>query len=246
MTLKLIPAGEFMMGSPADDKGAFDNEKPQHRVTISRPFYLGVTEVTQGQYRAVTGQSPSSFKGSDDLPVECVSWYDALAFCNSLSAKEGRTPFYRIEGQNVEIPAQNGEGYRLPTEGEWEYACRAGIPGRFGFGDDDRMLDLYAWHAGNSDGKTHPVGQKRPNSLGLYDMHGNVWERCWDGFSPNYFRESPTVDPSGPSEASDRVSRGGSWVDWPHYCRSALRWKFSLEDRGYNRGFRLARGKAAS
>ncbi len=123
--LKRIPAGEFLMGSPDSDKDAVDFEKPQHRVRITRPFYLAVAEVTQGQYRAVTGQSPSHFKGSDDLPVESVSWNDAVAFCNKLSEAEGLKPYYRLGAGE----SSGGDGYRLPTEAEWEYACRAREPG---------------------------------------------------------------------------------------------------------------------
>jgi formylglycine-generating enzyme required for sulfatase activity len=221
MKFALIPAGEFAMGSPAADKDAYDDEKPQHQVRITQPFYLGVTEVTQGQYRAVTGQNPSQFQGADNLPVETVSWNDAVAFCNALSTKEGRT-------------------YRLPTEAEWEYACRAGNPGRFAFGDDDRMLDRYAWYVGNSDTRTHPVGQKQPNSFGLYDMHGNVWEWCADGYSADYYKESPGVDPPGPSGASVRVGRGGSWFSDPRVCRSAGRYGNAPGVRLFYLGFRLA------
>ena len=152
MKLVLIPAGEFLMGSPDSDKDAQTDEKPQHRVRITRPFYLGATEVTQGQYRAVTGQSPSNFKGSDDLPVEMVTWNDAIAFCDKLSELE--------KGQ------LGGARYRLPTEAEWEYACRGGSTTRYSFGDDAASLGEFAWHDGNSGSKTHPVGQKRPNACG--------------------------------------------------------------------------------
>jgi serine/threonine-protein kinase len=161
MTLKLIPAGTFMMGSSNEmDAQADDNEMPRHEVRISWAFYLGVTEVTQGQYRAVTGESPSHFKGSDDLPVEQVSWLDAVRFCNALSVKEGLTPFYRIEGDEVSVPDWKGAGYRLPTEAEWEYAVRAGPGGAgvYSFGDDASQLGRYAWYDANSENKTHPVG----------------------------------------------------------------------------------------
>ena len=197
------------MGSPDSDKVAQDDEKPQHRVRITRPFYLGATEVTQGQYRAVTGQSPSYFKGSDDLPVEQVSWNDAIAFCDKLS--------------ELEKGSLGGARYRLPTEAEWEYACRGGSTTRYSFGDDAARLGEFAWYNGNSDGKTHPVGQKRPNAWGLYDMHGNVWEWCQDGYEKDYYGHSPDADPLGPSQASARVIRGGGWRFFPQHARSASR-----------------------
>jgi formylglycine-generating enzyme required for sulfatase activity len=227
MKLVLIPAGEFLMGSPDTDKEALDREKPQHRVRITRPFYLGATEVMQGQYRVVTGADPSHFKGSDDLPVEQVSWEDAQAFCDKLNA--------------LEKEGLGGTSYRLPTEAEWEYACRAGTATRFGFGDADASLGEYAWFEGNSGDKTHPVGQKRPNAWGLYDMHGNVWEWCWDGYEENYYANSPGADPLGPSGAAVRVRRGGGWGGSPRDCRAALRRWSSPGLRSLDLGFRVAR-----
>ena len=242
MKLVLIPAGEFLMGSSKDpDNYARDPEVPQHRVRITRPFYLGVTEVTQGQYRAVTGQSPSNFKGSDDLPVEQVSWDDAVNFCNALSRVEGFPPFYRVDGQNVAVPDWKGAGYRLPTEAEWEYACRAKNPARYSFGDDPAGLGEHAWFDGNSGNQTHPVGQKRPNAFGLFDMHGNVYEWCWDAFDTKYYAESPVDDPRGPSGASGRVIRGGGWHRDPLYARSAYRGWDPPGNRRHVLGFRLAR-----
>jgi formylglycine-generating enzyme required for sulfatase activity len=177
--------------------------------------------VTQGQYQAVTGENPSGFKGSDDLPVEQVSWDDAVAFCKALSTKEGRT-------------------YRLPSEAEWEYACRAGSDSRYCFGYDTTQLGLYAWYDSNSDSKTHPVGQKRPNAFGLFDMHGNVWEWCADWYSAYYYEASPAVDPVGPSGAWARVRRGGCWGSDPRFCRSANRYRAAPEDRLGVLGFRQA------
>ncbi len=221
MTLTLILSGEFLMGSDESDPDAFDNEfldkaagkKQKHRVRISRPFYLGVTEVTQGQYQAVMGENPSTFKGSDDLPVEKVSWLDAVKFCNKLSEREGRKPYYRIAGDTVTIAG--GNGYRLPTEAEWEYACRAGRSTRYPSGDDENGLGEYAWYEKNSDSKTHPVGQKKRNEWGLYDMLGNVWEWCWDGYTADYYKQSPVDDPPGAAQAALRVIRGGSWFYAP-------------------------------
>ena len=236
--LKRIPAGEFLMGSSkADDPDAEYDEQPRHRVRITRPFYLGVTEVTQGQYRAVTGQAPSNFNGSDDLPVETVSWNDAIQFCNTLSEREGLKPYYQFGGG----AQSGGEGYRLPTEAEWEYACRAGNPARYSFGDNTASLDEYAWYDGNSSTKTHPVGQKRPNAFGLYDMHGNVYEWCWDEYDAKYYAQSPVDDPRGPSGASVRVIRGGGWSSSPRFARSAYRSGDTPVYRYYDLGFRLAR-----
>jgi formylglycine-generating enzyme required for sulfatase activity len=237
MKLVLVPSGVFLMGSPDSDEDAQAIEKPQHRVQITRPFYLGASAVTQGQYRVVTGESPSRFKGSDDLPVEQVSWNDAVGFCNKLSEREGVTPYY----QSGMASPPGAEGYRLPTEAEWEYACRGGSATRFSFGDDESSLGEYAWFRGNSGNRTHPVGQKRPNAFGLYDMHGNVWEWCWDGCEENYYGKSPGADPLGPSQAAYGVFRGGGWNYYPRDCRSAYRNWGTPEFRYYYVGFRVAR-----
>jgi formylglycine-generating enzyme required for sulfatase activity len=174
--------------------------------------------------------------------VESVSWLDAINFCNALSRKEGLTPFYRVQGETAVVPDWNGPGYRLPTEAEWEYACRAGSTTRYSFGDDAADLGAFAWYDGNSDGKTHPVGQKRPNAWGLYDMHGNVWEWCWDAYEADYYsKKPPAADPLGPSQAASRVSRGGGWNFSPQNCRSAHRSGGEPGFRGNFLGFRVAR-----
>jgi formylglycine-generating enzyme required for sulfatase activity len=251
---KRIPAGAFPMGSP-EGEGDVD-EPPQHRVRITRPFYLGVYEITQAQYQAVMGVNPSRFSsnggGKDEVagqstdrhPVEMVSWLDAVTFCDKLSELEGRKPFYEIEGQNVRVPNWEGPGYRLPTEAEWEYACRAGTEARYSFGDDEASLGEYSWFDGNSGGRTHPVGGKRRNEFGLFDMHGNVWEWCWDGHDKGYYRESPADDPRGPDGASFRVLRGGSYGQPPWGVRSARRGRYTPEHQGGNLGFRAARGQS--
>jgi len=203
MKLALIPAGEFAMGSPESDDHATESEKPQHKVRITKPFYLGVHEVTQAEYEKVTGENPSRFIGASN-PVEHVSWHDATEFCKRLSAEEGKT-------------------YRLPTEAEWEYACRAGTTKQYSFGDAWTSLGEYAWYANNSDTKTHLVGEKKPNAWGLYDMHGNVYEWCQDRFGEDYYAGSPTDDPPGPERGAYRVVRGGCWGGVAWFCRAAGR-----------------------
>ncbi len=148
--------------------------------------------------------------------MENVSWDDAIAFCNKLSELEGLKPYYQLGV----VSQPGGEGYRLPTEAEWEYACRAGSTTRYSFGDDAARLGGTLVD-GNSGGKPHSVGQKRPNAWGLYDMHGNVLEWCWDGYAPGYFQQTPGADPVGPSQAADRVLRGGSWISIPQRAQSA-------------------------
>jgi formylglycine-generating enzyme required for sulfatase activity/serine/threonine protein kinase len=229
MKLVLIPAGEFLMGSPDSDEEAYSQEKPQHNVRITRPFYLGVHEVTQGQYRVITGEVPSGFEGPNDLPMVNVSWTDAISFCNKLSEREGWKPFYQL-GAEVK---SGTEGYRLPTEAEWEYACRAGSTAKYSSGDD--------WDHGNAGRRIRPVGQTQPNAWGLYDMHGNVREWCWDWYDPRYYAQSQAANPLGPPHASDRVNRGGSWDVHPRYCRSAYRDGLPPAYRSIYVGLRVAR-----
>jgi formylglycine-generating enzyme required for sulfatase activity len=251
--LTLIPAGGFIMGSPGEDGEAFDDETPAHEVRITRPFYLGVHEVTQAQYAAAMGNNPSWFSAnggghaaiaghsSDRHPVESVLWLDAVKFCNHLSETEGLTAFYEVEDQTVHVPNWRAPGYRLPTEAEWEYACRANSETRYSFGDDAAGLGKHGWYDGNSDGRTHPVGLKSPNKFGLYDIHGNVWEWCWDCYGVRYYAESAADDPRGPSQGAARVFRGGAWDYRPQGARSAFRIRYSSEDRPFSVGFRVAR-----
>jgi formylglycine-generating enzyme required for sulfatase activity len=237
MRLVLIPAGEFLMGAPDSDNEAPADEKPEHRVRITRPFHLGITQVTQRQYHEVTGTNPSTFEGSMDLPVESVSWKDAVAFCNALSAREGLEPYYDLGAWTC----LGGKGYRLPTEAEWEYAARAGSTTRYSFGADESSLGEYSWFLGNARDRTHPVGQKQPNAFGLHDMHGNVWEWCGDVFDPAYYGQSPGADPLCLSQARVRVHRGGSWADGPWFLRSTDRGGSTPESRDDDVGFRVAR-----
>jgi formylglycine-generating enzyme required for sulfatase activity len=238
MKLKLIPAGEFEMGSTEAE-----DERPRHLVTITRPFYLGVYPVTQREYLQVIKQNPSYSSGNERLPVENVSWHDAVTFCNVLSQKEGLPLFYAINGRTVTVSNWNGPGYRLPTEAEWEYACRAGTTTRFSFGDDQNALGEYAWFGDNANQQTHPVGEKKPNGFGLHDMHGNVWEWCSDWYDADYYKQSPAADPRGPEPAAHRVIRGGSWYRDLQIARSASRFWSSQEGQYFHLGFRLARGQ---
>jgi len=258
MTLRLLPSGEFVMGSPDDAIEAEKDDKPSHRVRITKPFYLEVCEVTQAEYEAVMGNNPSHFsahgdgkdqvagESTDHFPVENVSWLDAIQFCNKLSEKEGKKPFYEIDGKDVRDPDWNGQGYRLPTEAEWEYACRANASTstRFSFGDNAGELGAYGWFDLNSEQRTHPVSQKRPNGFGLYDMHGNVKEWCWDWWSEGYYYRSPADDPTGPERTSGRVGRGGSWQFEPRDCLSANKDWHLPAHRSDDWGFRLALGQS--
>ena len=245
MTLRLIPAGEFLMGSLA--KGSYEmNELPQHKVVISRPFYLGMYPVTQAEYLKVMNKNPSSNSGDDRLPVENVSWFDAVDFCNAQSAIEGLPPFYRINAKVVDVPDWSSAGYRLPTEAQWEYACRAGTTTRFSCGDKQTLLREYAWFVLNAKQKTHPVGELKPNAFGLHDMHGNVFEWCWDGFNSNYYAQSPIEDPRGPEQSSSRMSRGGSFLHPGQFVRSATRCLSIPDSANKLGGFRVSLGARSS
>jgi formylglycine-generating enzyme required for sulfatase activity len=246
--LKRIPAGSFLMGSTDEDKEARSDEMPQHPVRITKPFYLGVYEVTQAQYEAVMGKNPSYFsatgEGKDTAagqpngqhPVDNISWLDAVAFCNKLSEREGLKPFYEIDETNVRVPDWNGPGYRLPTEAEWEYACRANTST-----PTAAELGEYAWFDRNSENRTHAAGQKKPNGFGLYDMHGNVWEWCWDSYGDGYYKQSRVDDPIGPEIGYFRVFRGGGWGNTAGLCRAAYRRRHTQASSISGVGLRLAR-----
>jgi formylglycine-generating enzyme required for sulfatase activity len=226
LELVLIPAGRFRMGSPAEKAERSDDET-QHRVMITRPFYIGKYEVTQEQWERVMGKNPSRFKGSKN-PVAYVSWHDCQEFLRKLNetiphpvATPRTPPLSRGERES-----ERREGFRLPTEAEWEWACRAGTRTRFCCGDGEADLAAHAWFAANAGSTTHPVGTRRPNAWGLHDMHGNVWEWCSDWYGP-YERKLKGLgweaDPPGPTTGSCRVLRGGSWYSYPADCRSAVR-----------------------
>jgi formylglycine-generating enzyme required for sulfatase activity len=224
LTLEMVglPAGQFLMGSPDSDPDASDSEKPQHQVKVNS-FAIGKYPVTQAQYQAVMGTNPSYFKNNPQNPVEDVSWNDAQAFCQKLSQITGKT-------------------YRLPTEAEWEYACRAGTTTRFYFGDNANQLGDYAWYGGNSQQTTHPVGQKKPNGWGLYDMSGNVWEWCEDNWHDNYIGAPKDGSAWLTNDNDYQIVRGGSWFHYPYYCRSAFRGSYYRRDFFFNFGFRVVCG----
>jgi len=208
-----IPAGEFAMG---DDRGE-PEERPAHTVRLSA-FYIDKHEVTQEHYRALMGTARPKFKGPG-RPIDSVSWVDAARYCNARSRREGLTPCYDASFRcNFEA-----DGYRLPTEAEWEYACRARTKARYSFGDAPARLAEHAWFKGNAAKTTHPVGRKRPNPWGLHDMHGNVAEWCHDRYSETYYADSPPADPRGPAQGAECVLRGGSWRSRAEACRCAAR-----------------------
>lgn len=209
-----IPGGWFVMGSRTGEP----DEQPPRKVWVD-PFYMDRTEVTQGEYKKLVLADPSHFKG-DELPVEMVNWGDAALFCNARSRSEGLTPCYDPETARCDFGA---DGYRLPTEAEWEYACRAGTSSDYPFGNGPRRLGDHAWFAENSGKRTHPVGRKAPNPWGLFDMLGNVAEWCNDIYDKGYFAAGPDRNPTGPAEGKLYVLRGGAWNSTPRACRAAAR-----------------------
>jgi formylglycine-generating enzyme required for sulfatase activity len=234
-----IPGGLFRMGSPDSEEGRYNDEGPIHEVRIS-PFTCMRFPVTRRLYRKIMGQDPGRPEGdADDRPVNNVSWLDAMRFCNELSKREGLTPCYRFDGDGVSWDRTAG-GYRLLTEAEWEYACRAGTTTRWSFGDAEELLREHAWFEGNSEGAPQPVGGKRANPWGLHDMHGNVWEWCWDWYGQ--YSAAAANDPMGPAEGEGRVLRGGAFFDQPRELRSAIRDGFEPTGRVWGIGFRCARG----
>ena len=224
MEFILVRPGTFIMGDALREQcgtcRAMPDETPRHRVTISRPFYLGRTEVTQAQWMALMKQNPSRFRGKG-RPVEYVSWVKAQMFIIALNKRE------------------KTRAYRLPTEAEWEYAARAGTRTNYPFGDDDGRLSEFGWYASNAGAKTRKVARLGENPWGFFDMQGNVQEWCQDWYDRNWYRKSPATDPLGPPSGTTKVRRGGFWGSHARSCRVSARTHFSPEERSANTGFRL-------
>ena len=236
-----INGGTFTMGSPANEPER-DDDETQHQVTVIS-FYMGKNEVTQKEYQEVMGTNPSDYKGNN-LPVERVSWFDAVDYCNKRSQREGLTPVYTytISGSGyIRTITWNcsANGYRLPTEAEWEYACRAGTATAYNTGAG--INNNTGWYDANSGDTPHPVGQKPANAWGLYDMHGNVWEWCWDWYGA--YPGGAQTDPVGAASGSARVMRGGCWILPAHFARSACRGYIDPDNQFFFLGFRLARNE---
>jgi formylglycine-generating enzyme required for sulfatase activity len=216
MKLVYVPKGCFQMGSPPNEEGRRDNEGPVHKVCVDG-FWMGKYEVTQGQWREIMRGNPAKFQKGDDFPVEQVSWTDTQEFIAELNRKSNKT-------------------YRLPTEAEWEYACRADGSGKYCGGDN---LDTLGWYYKNSGKSTHPVGKKQANDFGLYDMSGNVWEWCGDWYEKDYYKKSPLNNPPGSRSGKYRVLRGGSWSGDRDYARCSFRFRYYPNDRLNDVGFRV-------
>lgn len=245
--LVAIPGGQFWMGSPDTDPLALDREKPAHQVRVS-PFQCMQYPVTRRLWVEVMDGARLGWRAmpADDRPMSSASWYDAARFCNELSLRAGLTPCYHFEHAGVRWTTS--EGFRLPTEAEWEYACRAGAQARWSPGDDERQLATHAWYAGSVLHAPQPVGRKQANAWGLHDMHGNVWEWCWDRYAayPAAGPDTPCVDPRGPEPdhagESLRVLRGGSFACDAGTVRSAAR-RWGIPGRRFRfRGFRCVLG----
>ena len=233
MEFVYVPDGEFWMGCGEKKQGCYDNEKPRHQVRVNG-FWIGKYEVTQAQWEAVIENNPSNFKGAD-RPVETVSWNDAQEFLQTLNAA----------ASSVETHGRASLQFRLPSESEWEYAARAGTQTAYAFGDDPEKLGDYAWYEGNSDSQTHPVGQKKPNGFGLYDMHGNVWEWVADTYHENYNGAPENGIFWGDlGDKKTKVLRGGSVILYPSDCRCAVRSRDNPDSRHYRYGFRVVVGVA--
>ncbi len=246
MTLRLIPTGIYERGSPKDERGRRSDEYA-HPMRISTPFYMGSTPVTQEQFEEVMGYNPSFFNDRSGLPVEFVSWAEAIEFCNRLSRRAGLQEVYEQENGEWVVHLDRN-GYRLPTEAEWEFACRAGTRTSFYTGRSSPAVlgrdNVWraAWHRHNARGRTQPVGLREPNRWGLYDMHGNVWEWCWDWYGP--YPRDIDPPPAGPARGDKRVIRGGGWYSKTWETRSANRGQRDPAAPWNSLGFRVVRSVA--
>ena len=254
-TMKYVDGSRFQMGATYEQSSeAFDNEKPEHYVTLSS-YYIGETEVTQGLWKAVMGSNPSDFKKGDDYPVECITWYDAVMFCNKLSEATNRDKVYTItdiqygekEQKNSIVKAtvtadSSKNGFCLPTEAQWEYAARGGIKNHgYKYSGMD-IIEWVAWYDQEWYGKgsTNPVAHHMANELGIRDMSGNVWEWCYDWYKKDYYNESPSNNPQGPLSGTARILRGGSWNSGDYQCRVSFRYRNGPAYMYHNTGMRLA------
>ncbi|MDR3183278.1 MAG: SUMF1/EgtB/PvdO family nonheme iron enzyme [Planctomycetaceae bacterium] len=229
-----IPGGKFYMGSHDSDEYLRNNEHPQHRVIIPHNLFIGVCLVTQKEFAELMQYNPSTSVENEECPADSVTWYSAVEFCNKMSELESFTPYYELKSpkrrangaiEKADVTILGGDGYRLLTEAEWEHACRSGSITPWSFGDQVLDVDNYAWYFDNASGETHPVGQKKPNSWGLYDMHGNVMEWCQDWYEEFFYSQCPEEEenPSGPAEGSAKVLRGGAWQFGAEATRCAYR-----------------------
>jgi len=214
ITMVFLPGGTFGMGS---SEGAVDERS--HAVTVG-PFLIDKHEVTQESYQEFMGENPSKVRHPSN-PVEQVRWSDAVRYCNARSKAEGLDPCYDLETWTCRFEA---DGYRLPTEAEWEYAARAGTETHYFFGNSEGKLKFFAWYKAMAKGRPHPVGTRKANPWGLHDMYGNVWEWCNDFYGVDYYVHSPEKDPKGPTEGEKKVLRGGCWSSSPDSCRSSYRY----------------------
>lgn len=269
MKLALIEGGEFRMGSDERRRRFRFTDEFGHPVALTEPYLMGVYEVTQNEYRQVMKAEPSAFSKTGEsrdavagldtsrFPVEQVSWFDAVAFCDRLSELDGYRPFYDIKDVKREkgsitsarVTIAGGNGYRLPTEAQWEYACRAGTPGRFHYGEVNTGIEanLQSYTNFGNDPRFQSldrptrVGSYAPNAWGLYDMHGNIGEWCWDWYDEEYYTVSPLKDPAGPDRGDQRVLRSGSWNRSENGCQSSSRFCLTPDDRRDYTGFRVCR-----